>query len=372
LKALRTEPEWRYQTVEQFSADIWRFIDGIPILARPVTLSYQARKFYQRNKVSVLAGMFVFFALVTGITTAIWQANVARQQANVALDAQRQSEIETEHAKHEEEKAKKIAAYMSKVFSYANPRWYAEGAKFKGETKVIEVMDNLSDKIDTEFAGQADIQAELHHKFAEIFVAVAGVGINERSKQYKAKALDHIRRALELRRQFYGERHELVAKDMVYLYWCGGVEEKDRATYLMEAINMMRETNPNNLNLPYMLIDYTNRLMMPDTAEKYHEQYRNAVLPTTTENKYQISERYLREILPIFRFHYKEDNYTIFVAECKLAYTLAIQEKWTDFDEHFTVCKQGQEKVQDATSAKAMKKLVELIEKVLSNKINFK
>ena len=372
LKSLRKEPERRYETVEQFSADIWRFIDDLPILARPATLSYQASKFFQRNKISVIAGILIFLSLITGIAVAIWQANVARKQANFAFNMQSQAELETQHAKAEEEKAKKITAYMSKVFSYANPHWYAEGAKFKGETKVIEVMDDLSDKIDMEFAGQADIQAELHHKFAEVFAAVAGFGINERSKQYKAKALDHIRRALELRRQFYGERHELVAKDMVYLYWCGGVEEKDRATFLMEAINMMRETNPNNLNLPYMLSDYTNRLMMPDTAEKYHEQYRNGVFPPTDENKYQIGERYLREMLPVFRLHYKEDNYAIFAAECKLAYTLAMQEKWTDFDEHYAVCKQGEEKLKGGKSSEAMRKRVELVEKVLAEKNNLK
>jgi eukaryotic-like serine/threonine-protein kinase len=370
LKSLCKEPERRYKTVEQFSADIWRYIDGIPIMARPATLFYQASKFYQRNKVSVLAGIFVFLALVAGIAAALSQANSAREQANIALEMQRHSELEAEHAKIEEEKAKKITAYMSKVFSYANPQWYAEGAKFKGETKVIEAMDDLGDKIDTDFAGQPDIQAELHHKFADIFGSVSipkgkSEAEIERSKKYNAKALDHARRALELRRQFYGERHELIAKDMVYLYWRGGVDEKDRAAYLMAAINMMRETNPQNLNLPYMLEDYLNRLMMPEISEK-HEQYRNAVLPPTTENKYQIAERYLREMLPVFRLHYKEDNYAIFAAECKLAYTLAMQGKWTDFNEYYSDCKQGEEKLKGGSLAEGMKKNVELVEKVLA------
>ena len=121
---------------------------------------------------------------------------------------------------------------MSKIIGYANPRWYAEGAKFGKDARVIDAIVDLSDKIDIEFAGQADIQAELHHKFADIFVSIAkrdrfGFAINEQSKQYVAKSLDHARRALALRRQFYGERHELVAKDMVYLIWCGGVEENE-------------------------------------------------------------------------------------------------------------------------------------------------
>ncbi len=61
---------------------------------------------------------------------------------------------------------------------------------------------------------------------------------------------------------------------------------------------MMRETNPHNLNLPYMLGAYTVRLIMPDTTE-LHEQYLQAVIPPTNENKHQIAERYLLESLPI-------------------------------------------------------------------------
>ena len=178
-----------------------------------------------------------------------------------------------------------------------------------------------------------------------------------------AKTQFHARRALELRKQFYGEKHELVAKDMVYLYWAGGIEQSEKAKYLMEAIQMMRETNPSNLNLPFMLEDYTARLMLPERAE-FHEQYRNAVQPPTDENKYQIAERFLREALPIFRIHYKQDNSAIFMNECNLAYALAMQENRKDFDEHFAICKQGAEKLfQDGKLPENWKKGIELIER---------
>ena len=84
LKALRKEPEDRYQTVEQFSADIWRFVDGMPVLARPATLLYRASKFYGRNKVSVLAAAGVLLSLLLGIGIAVSQARAAREQARIA------------------------------------------------------------------------------------------------------------------------------------------------------------------------------------------------------------------------------------------------------------------------------------------------
>ena len=171
----------------------------------------------------------------------------------------------------------------------------------------------------------------------------------------------HIRRALALRREFYGERHELVAKDMAYLYWSNGVEKKDKAKYLAEAIQMMRETNPHNLNLPYMLEAYTVRLIMPDTTELY-EQYLQAVIPPTNENKYQIAERYLLESLPIFREHYKEDNQVIYGNECKLAYTRLKQNKVAEAAPHLQICRQGADKL----DAEIMRIFLDSIEKVLA------
>ncbi len=365
LKSLSKEPIRRYKTVEQFSADIWRFIDGLPVLARPATISYRASKFFRRNRIPVIAATFVFLSLIGGIAVALWQAREARGQAQIALESQRKSESETEKAKEEQRKSEKITRFISKIIGYANPAWYAEGANSGGNARVIDVVEDLSDKIDAEFANEADVAAELHHKFGEIFHWVARKSSDEQREKFKQRRIFHALRALELRKQFYGEHHELVAKDLFGVYGIIGKTESERAKILAEAIQMMRETNPQNLNLPYMFEAYTANLMFPkypDTAEAY----RNTVIPPTNENKYQIAERYLRESLPVFRLHYKEDNSAIYAAECKLAYTLAMQEKWTDFDEHFGKCKSGSIKYEGKSNS--LREFYELVEKALAEK----
>ncbi len=365
LKSLSKEPERRYQTVEQFSADIWRFIDGLPILARPATIPYRASKFFQRNKISVIAGILIFVSLIAGIAVAMRQTGIAREQARVASESQNFAIAEAEKAKIEQVKSEKITRFMTKIIGYANPKWYAEGAKFGKDARVIDAIFDLSEKIDVEFAAEPDVAAELHHRFTFVIGSNAG---SLKQEEQSARNLFHSRRALELRKQFYGEKHELVAKDMVYLYWADGVEASEKAKYLMEAIKMMRETNPYNLNLAYMLEDYTSRLMMPNLP-KLHEQYRNAVFPPTDKNKYQIAEELLRESLPVFRHHYKQDNSAIFAAECKLAYTLSMQEDRKDFEEHYMFCKQGKAKFEGKTNS--LKIFSEMVEKALAenNKI---
>jgi serine/threonine protein kinase len=71
LKALRKEPQARYLSVEQFSEDIRRYLEGRPVIASADTWGYRFRKFVRRNAlgvaalmalVSVLFGSAIFFA----------------------------------------------------------------------------------------------------------------------------------------------------------------------------------------------------------------------------------------------------------------------------------------------------------------------
>jgi serine/threonine protein kinase len=369
LKSLRKEPERRYQTVEQFSADIWRFIDGLPVLARRATAFYRAGKFFRRNKIAVVAAVLILLSLIAGIATVSWQASVAGAQARIAEDARGFAEKETAKAKAEQEKAEKISRFMGKIISYGNPAWYAEGSKFGGNARVIDAIEDLSDKIDTEFSGEPDVAAELHHKFAEAISMAAKNETGERSEKLRQRYVFHALRALELRKQFYGEWHELVAKDLFYAQGIITNNPRERGELMARAIVMMRETNPNNLNFPYMLEDYTARLVLPE-FEQFHEPYRNAVIPPTDENNFQIAERMLRESLPVFRLHYKEENSATYAAECKLAYVLAAQEKWTDFDEHYGKCKLGKENYEGKSTS--LKAFYEMVEKVLAEKNKLK
>lgn len=363
LKSIRKNPERRYGSVEQFSADIWRYIDGKPVEARAATRAYQLSKFYKRNKIAVTAGVLLFVTMIAGVAASAWQTSVAR--ANAAAAA-----IESDNAKAEQKRSEKISKFMFKVIAYANPAWYAEGHRFGGGARVIDALEDLSDKIDVEFASEPDVAAELHHRFNEVYIMVGRNESNtERKKYFDEKHISHALRAYELRRQFYGEWHELVAKDMFYANYELGKNDKERAEVLAKAIEMMRSTNPNNLNLPYMLEGYAASLVLPDFQD-LHDTYRQSAVPPTDENNYAVGERYLREAISLFRFHYKEDNYATLGNECVLAYALLMQDKWSDFDEHYGVCKQGQTELNrtEYADGKGSPTMLDLIEQKIVEK----
>jgi non-specific serine/threonine protein kinase/serine/threonine-protein kinase len=80
LMALRKDPLRRYASAEQFSEDIRRYMDGLPVIARNDTLSYRTTKFVQRHKIGMAAASLVLLTLIGGIATTAWQARVARRE----------------------------------------------------------------------------------------------------------------------------------------------------------------------------------------------------------------------------------------------------------------------------------------------------
>lgn len=86
LKALEKDADRRYQSAADFAADIRRFLNNDPILARPPSSLYRLRKFSQRNK--ALAGMLVAAAatLLIGMVTTSWQALRATRSEQRATD----------------------------------------------------------------------------------------------------------------------------------------------------------------------------------------------------------------------------------------------------------------------------------------------
>ena len=77
LKAMRKETERRYSSVDQFSNDISRHLEGRPVIARKDTLLYRSAKFVKRNKAAMLAAVLILITLVGGIVA----TNIERARA---------------------------------------------------------------------------------------------------------------------------------------------------------------------------------------------------------------------------------------------------------------------------------------------------
>jgi tetratricopeptide (TPR) repeat protein len=93
LKALRKDPQERYETVEHFAEDLEAFLESRPVRARSGNAAYRARKFLRRYWVSLTAAAMVIASLGVGLYVANRERAIAerrfadvRQLANRLFD----------------------------------------------------------------------------------------------------------------------------------------------------------------------------------------------------------------------------------------------------------------------------------------------
>jgi eukaryotic-like serine/threonine-protein kinase len=154
LKALEKDPERRYPSVEPFSEDLRRHLEGRPIGARPATTMYRMRKFVRRNRTGVAATALVALSLIAGLITTTWQAHVARQQR--------------ERAERRFSDVRRLANTF--LFEFHDKIKDLNGATEARQLVVAKALEYL-DSLSREAAGDTSLQLEL----AEAYIRLGDV-----------------------------------------------------------------------------------------------------------------------------------------------------------------------------------------------------
>ena len=84
MKALRKEPERRYQSVADLKLDLERHREGRPVEARRSTLAYRAGKMLKRHRFKFAAAATVILSLAWGLFAIRAQARIAQSQRMLA------------------------------------------------------------------------------------------------------------------------------------------------------------------------------------------------------------------------------------------------------------------------------------------------
>ena len=140
LKMLENEPARRYGSVRQVADDIQRYREGRPILARPHTAWYAARKFVTRHWLAVSAACAAILAL-TGLT--IFSLHEAAQARDQAARAQR------------------VSQFAKNTFLSASSTWTSP---LRGQSSAIQfsdILDNAVERVGRELGNDPFAQADL-------------------------------------------------------------------------------------------------------------------------------------------------------------------------------------------------------------------
>jgi serine/threonine-protein kinase len=88
LRALQSEPERRYASVDALADDVQRYLDSRPIVARRDSTVYRACRFARRHRYALAAASLVVVVSIVAAVFSLHQAAVAREQATRARSTQ--------------------------------------------------------------------------------------------------------------------------------------------------------------------------------------------------------------------------------------------------------------------------------------------
>ena len=110
MKALEKDRTRRYETANDFAADVMRYLTDQPVAACPPSVRYRFTKYMRRNRIALTVGTLIATSLVLGLGFSSWQAiqatrarketarALARSQDSLQLARQAVDEMYTEVA----------------------------------------------------------------------------------------------------------------------------------------------------------------------------------------------------------------------------------------------------------------------------------
>ena len=175
LRAMHREPQRRYPSAAALAEDVQRYLDDLPVQARPDAWTYRIGKFARRNAAALAATSVVLVSIA-----ALVIFYTARLTA------------ERDVAERERAVAASVSQFMRDVFRVANP-----SAARGNSVTVREVLDAAVKRIDTDLHTEPRLRTQLLVSMGQ---AYNGLGLWDQSRQL-------LERAVEQERASFGNSH---------------------------------------------------------------------------------------------------------------------------------------------------------------------
>src|SRR5262249_35474534 len=135
MKAVERDRARRYGTPSELAADLERYLNHEPVLARPASTGYRLQKYIRRHRVGVsVAGIIAALLVTFGVVQATQLRRITRER----------------------DRANRVTEFMTNMFKVADP----SEARGKSIT-AREILDKASKDIGTGLSKDSELQAHM-------------------------------------------------------------------------------------------------------------------------------------------------------------------------------------------------------------------
>lgn len=218
LKALRKEPDRRYESVAALSVDIENYLTGRPVNARPDTFSYRFHKLYQRQKTGFAVAALIIIATLFSLFSTIRQ--------NQLISAER------DIAKNEATKSERVTEFLMAVFEATDPE-VAEGDTLTA----YDILERGAERLESDLEEEPEVLGDMMTVIGRMYL---NLGSFDGARTWLKNAFDH-RNAL-FEEQSHPDVYEATYHYAAALFELGQLKEAE--SLLMQSI----ETQPDISN----------------------------------------------------------------------------------------------------------------------------
>ena len=202
-KAMHVEPTQRYASADEMIEDLKRFLNGLPVIARPDTVRYRFTKLAKRRPWLMPVMVLLIMGVAAYVTTlTVYSKRLAREEQLAATSQQ----------------------FLIDLFRSPDPFAPADAERGRAIT-VVEALGIGQKRIRHELSDQPELRASLLRAISEVYASLDD----------GQTAIELREEALELELGLYGNRSPQVVASMRALGGLyGGSGDMDKANLLLE------------------------------------------------------------------------------------------------------------------------------------------
>jgi eukaryotic-like serine/threonine-protein kinase len=353
LKAVHTDPQQRYRSIDQFAADLQRWLEGKPVVARPDSVWYRSGKYVRRHLLGV------------GMATAI----VAMLGVGVILQS-----IDLRRITRERDRANRITDFMTDMFKVPDP-----GEARGSQVTAREILDKASQDMEKGLAKDPEAQSQMMSIMGQTY---ENLGLYERAHRL-------IQGAMDTRRHLLGTNNLLVLQSRNQLGWLTHLEGEDAKAEVLEeeALEAERRTLGSDDPLTLETTDHLGAIELALGRYPQAESLEREVLAVglrkfgpenelvlrsganlgavlLSEARYAEAESQFRQLLEIARRHWGPDHPRTLIVMLDLALVMQDQDRYSEAEPLFRQVLAIQERVlghDHPLTATAMENLAALL-----------